>query len=229
MRKTMLAKLRQAREARVPAALVSDLSNGSERLVLKKDAPGDELAESLDRSFRFDESRVVSSGGREFFINVHNPPLKLVLIGAVHIAQTLIPMARLLSYRVVVVDPRGAFASPERFPDVEVAAEWPDEILPRIGLDSRTAVVLLTHDPKIDDPALELALASECFYIGALGSKRTHAQRIERFRAKGFGERELARIHAPIGLDIGARGAPEIAAAIIAEITKVLRRGTETP
>jgi xanthine dehydrogenase accessory factor len=229
MRKTILAKLRQAREARVPAALVSDLSNGSERLVLKKDAPGDELAESLDRSFRFDESRVVSSRGGEFFINVHNPPLKLVLIGAVHIAQTLIPMARLLSYRVVVVDPRGAFASPERFPDVEVAAEWPDEILPTIGLDSRTAVVLLTHDPKIDDPALELALASECFYIGALGSKRTHAQRIERFRAKGFGERELARIHAPIGLDIGARGAPEIAAAIIAEITKVLRRGTETP
>ena len=229
MKTAMLAKLRQAREARVPAALVSDLGDGSERLVLRKDAPGDELAEDLDRSFKFDESRCVSSGGREYFINVYNPPLKLVLIGAVHISQTLIPMARLLGYRVIVVDPRGAFASPERFPDVEVAAEWPDEILPKVGLDSRTAIVLLTHDPKIDDPALELALASECFYIGALGSKRTHAQRSERFRAKGFGERELTRIHAPIGLDIGARGAPEIAAAIIAEITKVLRRGAETP
>jgi xanthine dehydrogenase accessory factor len=227
MKKTTLAKLREAREARVPVALISDLGNGTQRLVFRKDARADELAEALERGFRFDESRVVSSGGREYFVNIYNPPLKLVLIGAVHIAQTLIPMARLLGYRVIVIDPRGAFASPERFPDVETAAEWPDEVLPKISLDSRTAIVLLTHDPKIDDPALQAALASECFYIGALGSKRTHAQRLERFRAKGFGEGELRRIHAPIGLDIGAQGAPEIAAAIIAEITKVLRRGAE--
>jgi xanthine dehydrogenase accessory factor len=229
MEKAILAKLREAREARVPAALVSDLGDGTQRLILRKDAPVDELAEALEKGFRFDESRVVGSQGREFFINIYNPPLKLVLIGAVHIAQTLIPMARLLGYRVIVIDPRGAFASSERFPDVELAAEWPDEVLPKVGLDSRTAIVLLTHDPKIDDPALELALASESFYIGALGSKRTHAQRLERFRAKGFGEPELTRIHAPIGLDIGARGAPEIAAAIAAEITKVLRRGADTP
>jgi xanthine dehydrogenase accessory factor len=229
MKTSMLAKLRGAREARVPVALVSDLGDGSQRLVPRKEASADALAEILENGFRFDESRVVSAGGREYFINIYNPPLKLVLIGAVHIAQTLISMARLLGYRVIVIDPRGAFASSERFPGVEMAAEWPDEVLPKVGLDSRTAIVLLTHDPKIDDPALAAALESECFYIGALGSKRTHAQRLERFKAKGFSERELVRIHAPIGLEIGARGAPEIAAAIIAEITQVLRRGEEVP
>jgi len=229
MKRSMLAKLRDAREARMPVALISDIGDGTQRLVSRKEAPADSLAEVLDRGFRFDESGVVNAGGREYFINIYNPPLKLVLIGAVHIAQTLIPMARLLGYRVMVVDPRGAFASPERFPDVEMAAEWPDEVLPKTGLDARTAIVLLTHDPKIDDLALMAALASECFYIGALGSKRTHAQRLERFRGRGFDEQQLARIHAPIGLDIGARGAPEIAAAIIAEITKVLRRGAEAP
>jgi xanthine dehydrogenase accessory factor len=227
MKTSMLTKLHEAREARVPVALISDIGDGSQRLVSRKEAATDVLAEVLEKSFRFDESRVVSAGGREYFINIYNPALKLVLIGAVHIAQTLIPMARLLGYRVIVIDPRGAFASAERFPGIEMAAEWPDEVLPKVGLDARTAIVLLTHDPKIDDPALTAALASECFYIGALGSKRTHAQRLERFKAKGFGERELARIHAPIGLDIGARGAPEIAAAIIAEITKVLRLGAE--
>jgi xanthine dehydrogenase accessory factor len=227
MEKAMLAKLREARQARVPVALISDLADGGQRLVLRGDAGADELAEALEKGFRFDESRIVSLRGREYFINIHNPPLKLVLIGAVHIAQTLVPIARLLGYRVAVIDPRGAFASPERFPDVEMAAEWPDEVLPKIGLDSRTAVVLLTHDPKIDDAALQAALASDCFYIGALGSKRTHAQRLERFKAKGFDDKELSRIHAPVGLDIGARGAPEIAVAIIAEITKVLRRGAE--
>jgi xanthine dehydrogenase accessory factor len=227
MKTSMLAKLREAREARVSVALISDLGDGSQRLVSRKEAATDALAEILEKGFRFDESRVVSAGGREYFVNIYNPPLKLVIIGAVHIAQTLIPMARLLGYHVIVIDPREAFASSERFPGVEIAAEWPDEVLPKVGLDARTAIVLLTHDPKIDDAALTAALASECFYIGALGSKRTHGQRIERFRAKGFGERELARIHAPIGLDIGARGAPEIAAAIIVEITQVLRRGTE--
>jgi xanthine dehydrogenase accessory factor len=229
MKKSMLDKLSEAREMRMPVALISHLGNGTQRLISRKDAAGDALATALDKGFRFDESRVVSEGGHEYFINIYNPPLKLILIGAVHIAQTLIPMARLLGYYVIVIDPRGAFASPSRFPDVEIAAEWPDEVLPKVGLDSRTAIVLLTHDPKIDDPALELALKSESFYIGALGSKRTHAQRLERFGAKGFSDRELARIHAPIGLDIGARGAPEIAAAIIAEITKVLRRGAEAP
>ncbi|HKG72703.1 MAG TPA: XdhC family protein, partial [Aestuariivirgaceae bacterium] len=160
-------------------------------------------------------------------IAIHNPPLKLIVVGAVHIAQALIPIATGLNYDVVVIDPRGAFATPERFPGVTVRAEWPDEVMPQISLDMRSAIVLLTHDPKIDDPALLAALRSQCFYIGALGSKRTHAQRLERFKAKGFTEGQLARIHAPIGLNIGARGAAEIAVAIAAEMTKVLRRGSE--
>jgi xanthine dehydrogenase accessory factor len=227
MKTAMLERLLEAREKLIPVALVSDLGNGTQRLVTRGEADGDQLADALQKGFRFDESRTVKAGEREFFINVYNPPLKLVLIGAVHIAQTLIPMARALNYDVFVIDPRGAFASEERFPDVEIKVEWPDEVLPGIGLDARSGMVLLTHDPKIDDPALEAALASECFYIGALGSKRTHAQRVERFTAKGFSDRDLLRIHAPIGLPIGARGASEIAVAIMAEMTKVLRLGPD--
>jgi xanthine dehydrogenase accessory factor len=227
MKTAMLKRLLEARERRIPVALVSDLANGMQRLVTREEADIDQLADALQKSFRFDESRVVKAGEREFFINVYNPPLKLVLIGAVHIAQSLIPIARALNYDVFVIDPRGAFASEERFPDVKITVEWPDEVLPGTGLDARTAMVLLTHDPKIDDPALRAALASECFYIGALGSKRTHAQRVERFTAKGFSDKDLQRIHAPIGLEIGARGASEIAVAIIAEMTKVLRLGPD--
>lgn len=227
MKTAMLKRLLEAREKRIAVALVSDLGNGMHRLVTREEADRDQLADALQRGFRFDESRAVKAGEREFFINVYNPPLKLVLIGAVHIAQTLIPMARALNYDVFVIDPRGAFASEERFPDVKIAVEWPDEVLPGIGLDARSAMVLLTHDPKIDDPALRAALASECFYIGALGSKRTHAQRVQRFAAKGFSDRDLLRIHAPIGLKIGARGASEIAIAIMAEMTKVLRLGPD--
>jgi xanthine dehydrogenase accessory factor len=227
MKRATLKRLIEARERRTPIALISDLESGAQRLVTHLQADGDELAEALERGFRFDESRVVKAGEREYFINIHNPPLKLLLIGAVHISQILIPMARALNYDVTVIDPRGAFASEDRFPEVRVVAEWPDEVLPGIGLDARTAMVLLTHDPKIDDPALAAALGSECFYIGALGSKRTHAQRLQRFTAKGFRDQDLKRIHAPIGLEIGARGAPEIAVAIIAEMTKVLRLGPE--
>lgn len=227
MKTAMLKRLLEARESRTAVAVVSDLENGTQRLVTRQQADSDQLADALRKGFRFDESRVIKAGEREYFINVCNPPLKLVLIGAVHIAQTLIPMARALNYDVFVIDPRGAFASEERFPHVKITVEWPDEVLPGIGLDARTAMVLLTHDPKIDDPALRAALASECFYIGALGSKRTHAQRVERFTAKGFNERDLQRIHAPIGLKIGARGASEIAVAIIAEMTKVLRLGPD--
>jgi xanthine dehydrogenase accessory factor len=225
MKTAMLKRLIEARERRIPVVLVSDLASGAQRLVSRDEAGTDELAEALEQGFRFDESRVVRSGEREFFVNIYNPPLKLIMIGAVHIAQTLIPMARALNYDVFVIDPRGAFASAERFPDIKIAVEWPDEVLPGIGLDARTAMVLLTHDPKIDDLALEAALASHCFYIGALGSKRTHAQRLQRFTAKGFSDKDLHRIHAPIGLEIGARGAPEIAVAIMAEMTKVLRLG----
>ena len=227
MKTAVIKELLEARRARVPIALVSELKSGGERLVRFDEAERDELADQLRRGFRFDESRVVTVNEKEYFIAIHNPPLKLVVIGAVHIAQALIPIATGLNYDVMVIDPRGAFAKPDRFPGVTVRAEWPDEVMPQISLDTRSAVVLLTHDPKIDDPALLAALRSQCFYIGALGSKRTHAQRLERFTAKGFTEGQLARIHAPIGLNIGARGAAEIAVAIAAEMTKVLRLGPE--
>jgi xanthine dehydrogenase accessory factor len=227
MKGAVIQQLLEARRARVPIALVSELESGAQRPVRFEEAEGDELADALRRGFRFDESRVVTAEEKEYFIAIHNPPLTLIVVGAVHIAQALIPIVRSLNYDVVVIDPRGAFATAERFPDVTVRAEWPDEALSQITLDMRTAMVLLTHDPKIDDPALLAALRSQCFYIGALGSKRTHAQRLERFKAKGLTEDQLARIHAPIGLEIGARGAAEIAVAIAAELTKVLRLGAE--
>lgn len=227
MKAAVINDLLEARRTRVPVALVSELESGAQRLVRFDEAEGDALADALRRGFRIDESRVASVQGKEYFIAIHNPPLKLIVVGAVHIAQALIPIARGLNYDIAVIDPRGAFATAERFPSVAVRAEWPDEVLPQIGLDMRSAMVLLTHDPKIDDPALLAALRSQCFYIGALGSKRTHAQRLDRFKAKGFTEAQLARIHAPIGLEIGARGAAEIAVAIAAEMTKVLRLGSE--
>jgi xanthine dehydrogenase accessory factor len=227
MKRAVLEELIAARKGRMPVALVSELANGTQRLVRFQDVDRDVLAEALKRGFRFDESRVVTAGDKEYFIAVHNPPLKLVVVGAVHIAQALLPIVAGLNYDAVVIDPRGAFATGERFPGVTVRAEWPDEVLPSIGLDMRSAMVVLTHDPKIDDPALHAALGSDCFYIGALGSKRTHAQRLERLKSKGFTEKDLRRIHAPIGLEIGARGAPEIAVAIAAEMTKVLRLGPE--
>ena len=169
----------------------------------------------MDRS-GFDESGKV-------FVAVHNPPLRVVVVGAVHIAQALVPMARIAGYDPTVVDPRETFASPERFPDTRLVHDWPDEALTEIGLDPRTALVLLTHDPKIDDPALETALREDVFYIGALGSARTHAKRIERMHAAGFSEAQIKRIHGPIGLGIGAAEPSEIAVAILAQMTAVLR------
>src|SRR6476660_3606398 len=161
------------------------------------------------------------------FLTVHVPPAQLVITGAVHISQALAPIAKLLGYDVTIVDPRTAFASIERFPDVKVIAEWPDVALPPLGVDRYTAFVALTHDPKIDDPALTHALARDCFYIGALGSKKTHGRRLERLKAEGVPEAALARIHAPIGLDIGAVSPAEIAVAIMAQITERLREDTE--
>ena len=152
------------------------------------------------------------------------PPVRLIAIGAVHISQALATMARLVELDVTIVDPRSAFATPERFPDVDLVAEWPEEVLPRIGLDRYTAVALLSHDPKIDDPALVAALKAECFYIGALGSRKTHGRRLERIQALGFGAEALARIHAPIGLDIGAVSPAEIAVSILGEIIAALRK-----
>ena len=163
----------------------------------------------------------------EFFVDVYNPPLKLVIVGAVHLAQALIPMAQAAGYDVAVIDPRGAFATAERFPGVVLYNEWPDEVMPKLGLDQRTALVALTHDPKIDDPALKAAVNSDCFYIGALGSKKTNASRFERLRAAGHDEVKLKRIHGPIGLAIGARGPAEIAVSIMGEMTSALRLGVK--
>jgi xanthine dehydrogenase accessory factor len=202
-------------------ALVTDLESGTQRLVSRSEAATDPLAEKLDEAFRFDQSG--SHDGQ--FINVFNPALRLVIIGAVHIAQSVIPMAQALGYDVTVIDPRGAFATGARFPGIALHAEWPDEVIPAIGLDARTALIALTHDPKIDDPALAAALRSDVFYVGALGSRKTQGSRLARLGEAGFSEAELARIHGPIGLSIGARGAPEIAVSIMAEITRVLRLG----
>jgi xanthine dehydrogenase accessory factor len=221
----LLQHLLAAKAARQPVATVTNLSTGEARLVSRSDAASDPLAVILDKAFRFDKSGVEQTEQGEVFVTVHNPPLRLVITGAVLIAQALIPIAQAAGYDIWVVDPRGAFATGARFPDIRLHAEWPDEIIPQIGLDARTAFIALTHDPKIDDPALALALSSDVFYVGALGSKKTQASRVERLKARGLSEAQVARIHGPIGLSIGAVGATEIAISIIAEMTKALRLG----
>lgn len=172
--------------------------------------------------FRADRSGVEESGE---FITIFNPPLKMLVVGAVHIAQALVPMARLAGYDPVLIDPREAFGSARRFPGEKIVHDWPDEALQAQGLDARTAVVTLTHDSKLDDPAIIAALASDVFYLGCLGSTRTHAKRLERLRAAGVDEAAIARIHAPVGLDIGARSPAEIAVSVLAQITHALRKG----
>jgi xanthine dehydrogenase accessory factor len=221
LKRTILEQLLAARANRQAVALITNLETGEQRLVPRGEAAGDPLAVKLEEAFRFDQSQ--NHDGQ--FINIHNPPLRLILIGAVHIAQSVIPMAQQLGYDVTVIDPRGAFATGARFPGISLYAEWPDEVLAKIGLDQRTALIALTHDPKIDDPALNAALRSEVFYIGALGSKKTQASRVERLKAAGFTEAQIARIHGPVGLAIGAKGAPEIAVSIMAEVTRALRLG----
>ncbi|WP_373503437.1 XdhC family protein [Aestuariivirga sp.] len=221
MKRELLEALLAARGNRQAVALVTNLSTGEQRLVPRAQARNDPLADKLDEAFRFDQSG--SHEGQ--FVNIHNPPLRLVIIGAVHIAQSVIPIAQQLGYDVTVIDPRGAFATGARFPGIALHAEWPDEILPQMSLDPRTAMIALTHDPKIDDPALFTALKSDVFYIGALGSKKTQASRAQRLKDAGFKEQQIARIHGPIGLSIGAKGAPEIAVSIMAEMTRALRLG----
>lgn len=221
MKRELLNALIKARRNRKAVALVTALETGEQRLVPKEKASTDPLAAVLEEGFRFDQSGL--HGGE--FIHIHNPPLRLVIIGAVHIAQSVIPMAVQAGYDVNVIDPRGAFATGERFPDISLHTQWPEEVLPGLGLDARTALLALTHDPKIDDPALAIALRSECFYIGALGSKKTQASRVDRLSKAGFSEQSIARIHGPIGLAIGAKGAVEIAISIMAEMTRALRLG----
>jgi xanthine dehydrogenase accessory factor len=186
------------------------------------------LADAAAAALAADAGRSVTVEGEAWFVHPHNPPLRLVIVGAVHIAQALVPMALPLGFAVTVVDPRRAFASEERFGDrVAISTEWPDDAMAALAPDARTAVVTLTHDPKLDDPALDVALRSPAFYIGALGSRRTHAKRVARLAEMGHGEDAVARIHAPVGLDIEAVTAPEIAVSILAEIVAV-RRGAKT-
>jgi xanthine dehydrogenase accessory factor len=223
MRLEILSALNAERAARRAAIVVTDVETQAQRLVLGADVAGDALADVLNERLRSGKSGMVEADGKRLFLTVYVPPPRLVAIGAVHISQALAPIARIAGYDVTIVDPRTAFATPERFPDVPLIAEWPDVALPPLGIDRYTAFVALTHDPKIDDPALLHAFERGCFYIGALGSKKTHARRLERLKGQGAGDADLARIHAPIGLDIGAVSPPEIAVAIMGEITAALR------
>ena len=223
MKTETLAELNAERAARRPVIVVLDTANGEQRLVKASDVAADPLRAELSKQLRMGKSGMIEAGGRKLFLNVYAPTARLVIIGAVHISQALAPLARSLDYDVTVVDPRTAFASPERFPDVPLIAEWPDVALPPLNVDHYTAFVAVTHDPKIDDPALLHAFERDCFYIGALGSRKTHAKRGERLRAQGASEADIARIRAPIGLNIGAVSPSEIAVAIMAEITAQLR------
>jgi xanthine dehydrogenase accessory factor len=219
----ILKQILAAKAARQAIAVITDVRTGGQEVVRRAELGNHALADALDKAFRFDKSGMVG----EQFLAIHNPPLRLIIIGAVLIAQSVIPIAQTCGFDVAVIDPRGAFATGARFPHVSLHAEWPQDILPKLGLDARTGFMALTHDPKIDDPALDLALRSEVFYIGALGSKKTQGTRRERMLAAGFDEAALARIRGPIGLNIGAVGAAEIAVSVMAEMLKALRLGFE--
>ncbi|MEM9580324.1 MAG: XdhC family protein [Pseudomonadota bacterium] len=210
----LLQELVTARAARLPIAYEVDLDSGDRAL----------HRGGFEERFRMDRSGFEE--GTRRFVAIHNPPLRMIVVGAVHIAQALVPMAAMAGYDAAVVDPRETFGSKARFPGHRVLNDWPSDAVAQLGLDTRTALVLLTHDPKLDDPALELALKSDAFYIGALGSTRTHTKRRDRLIASGFTPAEIERIHGPVGLDIGAASPAEIAVSIIAEITRVLRKGT---
>ncbi|MFV0279710.1 MAG: XdhC family protein [Rhodoblastus sp.] len=224
MKLDILRALNAERAARRAAVLVTDIADGAQRLVRAQEIAGDPLAGALDKQLRMGKSASVEIEGKNYFLTVQAPPARLMVVGAVHVSQALATMARLVDFDVTIVDPRTAFASVERFPDVRVIAEWPDKVLPELGLDAYTGLVAVTHDPKIDDPALTLALRANCFYIGALGSRKTHARRVERLEAAGFSSEQIARIHAPIGLDIGAVTPSEIAVSILGEILLSLRK-----
>jgi xanthine dehydrogenase accessory factor len=227
MRLDILAALNAERAARRGVIVVTNAETGAQRLVKAADVPRDPLRTTLEARLRSGKSGAADTEEGRVFLTVHVPPTRLVITGAVHISQALAPIARLVGYDVTIVDPRTAFATKERFPDVPVIAEWPDTALPPLNVDRYTAFVALTHDPKIDDPALLHALARDCFYIGALGSKKTHGRRLDRLKQQGASAEALARIHAPIGLPIGAVSPAEIAVAIMGEITARLRLAPE--
>ena len=226
----MLVRLLADRRAKRSVALVTRLQDGFAALIHpgdqeKPNLPGEVVAEGL-RALARDVSRSFEQGGETYFIRSYNPSPRMVIVGAVHIAQSLAEMARLAGFQVVVVDPRQAFAHQDRFAGIEILTEWPGQALEQLDLDGRTAVVTLTHDPKLDDPALDVALASPVFYIGSLGSKKTHRARLERLASRGFSETDRERIRGPVGLSIGSVTPAEIAVSILAEVIGALRSGS---
>jgi xanthine dehydrogenase accessory factor len=216
MPEAMLAELVAARAARQAVAVAVQTEGWSRALI----RAGEEMA--VDARFRADRSGMEEDGR---FIAIHNPPLRLIVVGAVHIAQALVQVARICGYDCTLIDPRSAFGSAARFPGERIVEDWPDEALEALAPDARTAIVTLTHDSKLDDPAIRVALRSNVFYLGCLGSTRTHAKRVERLVAEGFSDADIARIHAPVGLDIGAKSPAEIAVSVMAQITARLRKG----
>jgi len=228
LNRDLLDRLLEARRQKQPAAHLRWLESGRELLVVGGDLLEDDaLASTVQRALRADRGMSIDTDEGKLFVQPFNPPLRLIVVGAVHIAQALVPMASLSGYEVTVVDPRRAFANDRRFPDVAISQDWPDEALETLAIDARAAVVTLTHDPKLDDPALDVALKSDAFYIASLGSRRTHAARLERLKALGHGDEAFSRIHGPAGLALGAVSPAEIAISVMAEMTAVLR-GTET-
>lgn len=223
MTPALLTRLQAARAAGLPVVLATNLGTGAQ-LLLPEDAAPEGLADPAAKALAADRNTTVEAAGTTWFLHAYNPAMRLVIVGAVHIAQALVPMAAGLGYGVFVVDPRRAFATDERFPGVTVSTDWPDEALDAWKPDSRTAIVTLTHDPKLDDPALDRALKSPSFYVGALGSRKTHAARLDRLRALGHDDAALARIRGPVGLNIGAVTAGEIALSVLAQLVAV-RRG----
>ncbi len=220
----LLKELNAARQARKAAALVTDLEAGRGRLVVEGEAIGGDLGMEVAARLRSGKSGSVEIDGRPHFLNVYLPPPRIVAIGAVHISQALYPMAHIAGFDLTIIDPRTAFATAERFAGADLVADWPEDALKARPLDGYTALAALTHDPKIDDYPIAMALKSGCFYVGALGSRKTHGKRVERLKAEGFDDGEIARISAPIGLDIGAATPGEIAVAILADIIQAFRR-----
>ena len=232
MKQETLSQLLEDQAAKKAVSLVTDMEAGDQTLVYRDLANGPEQdnAEILTiarHAMQDDRSKIHEIGGRKFFVEVFNPPLRMLIVGAVHIAQPLSRMASVAGYDVTVIDPRASFATDERFPGITLNGEWPDDGMRELDPDRRTAVIALTHDPKLDDPGLEVALKSDAFYIGALGSRKTHAGRVERLTAAGFSEAEISRIHAPVGLAIGSISPAEIAVSILAQVTEVLHRKVE--
>ena len=216
MTPALLAALTALREAKEPVVVATRLPGGEQRLLPAPEAP-EALNVAAQRALDRDESGTVNLEGVDWFLHAYNPKYRMIIVGAVHIAQALVPMAAQMGLDVVVVDPRRSFATDERFPNVQIMTDWPDEALDALAPDARTAIITLTHDPKLDDPALDRALRSKAFYIGALGSRRTHARRLDRLRDLGHDDAARARIKGPVGLNIAAVTAPEIAVSILAE------------